>query len=171
MSRRSAVTVESVLSGLSPAQRRRVLDANPHLVEAKVAKARPRKRAEVTVDARREGDRVVVVCKGLRLVSEANAREHWTASASRAAAQRATVVVALARVAPVPVPCVVTIHRTGPGLLDTDNLQGAAKHVRDAVAQHLGVDDGACAPVTWVVTQERSRGYAVRIVIAPGGGA
>lgn len=50
--------------------------------------------------------------------------------------------------------------------LDTDNLQGSAKHVRDAVARWLGVNDRD-PRVTWHVGQEHGRVYEVRIVVRP----
>ena len=39
-------------------------------------------------------------------------------------------------------PIVVTITRLGPRALDSDNLASSGKHVRDAIATWLGVDDG-----------------------------
>jgi hypothetical protein len=64
---------------------------------------------------------------------------------------------------------VVTLTRIGPRDLDSDNLAGSAKAVRDAVARWLGVDDGPRAPVEWRYAQERpakgAKRYAVRITI------
>ena len=64
-----------------------------------------------------------------------------------------------------PAPCDVRIVRVSRSRLDTDNLQGSAKHVRDAVARWLGVDDRD-PRVTWHVGQE-SGATAVRIVVRP----
>lgn len=49
-------------------------------------------------------------------------------------------------------PCTVVLVRASSGLLDSDNLWGSQKKVRDAVADVLRVDD-ADPSVTWVVDQ------------------
>lgn len=68
---------------------------------------------------------------------------------------------------PLPLPLVVTIVRCAPRLLDDDNAVGSAKHVRDGVADALGLEGHDRNPhVLWVVTQERAATYAVRIEIA-----
>ena len=57
-----------------------------------------------------------------------------------------------------PGPLVVTITRVAPGVLDTDNLAGAAKSVRDAIAHWLGLDDGKAERaglVLWQVAQRK----------------
>jgi hypothetical protein len=66
-------------------------------------------------------------------------------------------------------PLVVTLTRIAPRTLDSDNVHGALKHVRDGVADWLGVDDGD-ARVTWEVGQERgaAQQYAVRVEIRRG---
>ena len=112
--------------------------------------------------------RVDVVLKGLRLVSEANAHELPHVRHRRAKVERSIVDTALAST---PHPRGVTrvvITRVGKRLLDTDNLAGAAKHARDAVAAWLGIDDGPRGPVAWEVVQEIGKGYAVRIAIIGG---
>lgn len=167
MSRRP-VTVQAVLDALAPAQRESLLALNPHLAAPKTGAAR-RKQEPVFAVLRRDGARLVLWCKGLRLVSEANAHEPWPVRARRARAQGAVVAAGLAEAAPMPTPCVVTIARVGRALLDSDNLVGSAKHVRDAVAAWLGVGDSPSDPVRWEVTQERGEGYATRVVIAPEG--
>lgn len=64
----------------------------------------------------------------------------------------------------------VTLTRVSPRKCDGDNLQGALKHVRDQVAQELGLDDGD-ARLTWLYQQEqRGRGHwgvRIRIEEAP----
>lgn len=144
-----------------------LLAINPHLREiAGVRQDRaPRWLRPVEATARREGDRVVLLAKGLVLVSEQNAREHHHVRARRAAWQRSLVARALAGIDPVPVPCAVTIVRSGPRLLDDDNATGSAKHVRDAVARWLGVDDGD-PRVSWLVVQDRGA-YCVRVGVVP----
>jgi hypothetical protein len=102
----------------------------------------------------------------LRLVSEANAHEHWRKRQGRAKEQRATVAawfrqhtIALPRL-----PLVVTLTRLAPSTLDSDNCVGAAKHCRDGVADWLGIDDRD-ARVEWRVGQEKAPHYGVRIVV------
>lgn len=72
------------------------------------------------------------------------------------------------------VPCVVTLTRVSAGVLDDDNLAAACKHVRDGIADALGVDDGGRF-VRWVYAQRKgpAKVYAlkveiVRSVVEPG---
>lgn len=105
----------------------------------------------------------------IRTVSEANQREHWAKKHRRNKDQQEAVAYALLarwRFLPKP-PVVVVLRRLGPRLLDSDNLAGSFKHVQDAVARFLGVDDGDVKAVRWLYTQEKSALYAVRISFAP----
>lgn len=115
---------------------------------------------------------LVIVIPGLKLVSEANAHEHWRVRAKRAKSQRATAAMLLRSLVgqPPALPLDITITRTSAGCLDSDNLQGSAKHVRDGIADWIGVDDGNPG-YTWRVEQSRgARGaVAVTIRIAPRG--
>lgn len=87
----------------------------------------------------------------VRLVSLLNAREHWGAKSRRAKVQRETArMCAMAETLFGPVaaaladgsPLVVTITRIAPRQLDRDdNLNASAKHVRDGIADALGIDD------------------------------
>lgn len=52
-----------------------------------------------------------------------------------------------------PPPKVVTFTRVGKRLLDDDNLSGAFKAVRDAVAEFFGVSDAPGGPVVWKYEQ------------------
>ena len=65
--------------------------------------------------------------------------------------------------APVP-PLVITITRIGPRELDSDNLAGSAKHVRDGIADWLGINDRD-KRLQWRYEQEKQgKGvYGVRI--------
>lgn len=119
---------------------------------------------------------LVVDIPHLRLVSEANAHEHWRARQKRAKHQRA---VAAAAIRPAilagkwTLPLRVTIVRIAPRALDDDNAVGSAKHVRDGIAdalERLGVKSDRDPRVTWDVKQERGlpREYAVRIEIRSG---
>jgi hypothetical protein len=108
-----------------------------------------------------------VVTLPLRLGRGQNAREHHYARHRRVAAEKAAVTLALraARLSPPPAPYVVTLTRISPGEgIDTDNLDGALKSVRDAVADFLGVDDSPKAPVRWIPAQDRGPwGVEIRI--------
>lgn len=109
----------------------------------------------------------ITVCLPLRLVSELNDRSHWSVKAKRAAEQRSVTRMRLAgeRAWPLSLPVLVTITRIGPRALDGDNLQASAKHVRDGVADALGVND-ANPWVIWVYTQRASRkGFGVEIEV------
>jgi hypothetical protein len=55
---------------------------------------------------------------------------------------------------------------------DDDNAVAALKHVRDGVADWLGVDDGVAGGVLWAYAQEATPGrFGVRIEVVPGGRA
>lgn len=156
---------------LTPEQRARLAAAqrDPRaaalvLGRAAVVAAAARPRDPVECSVRAEGGSVVLVAKGLRLVSAANAREHHYARARRVAQERALVGRALAGTAAPSGPWRVAIVRAGPKSLDTDNLASAAKAVRDAVAAWLGVDDGPEAPVAWEYGQRRG-GYLVEVSV------
>lgn len=69
-----------------------------------------------------------------------------------------------------PAPFVVTLTRIGPRDLDTDNVQGACKSIRDQVAGELGYGDSPKDPISWAYAQERGKSYAVRVAIASSGG-
>lgn len=118
---------------------------------------------------------VVIDIPGLKVVSEQNQREHWAVKDKRRKAQReavlsSIVVAGSGRTDGVVLGPGLTVrfHRRGPGLLDDDNLTGAFKHCRDAVAEWAGRDD-ADPWFTWVIppTQERSRDYGVTITLEP----
>lgn len=115
----------------------------------------------------------------IRLVSEANAHSHWRVRQKRAKEQRGIVALALHRplveatrtceLTPVLLrdpSAIVTLTRIATRALDSDNLVGAFKHVRDGVADALGINDRD-PRVTWEYRQERGRPgeYAVRIVV------
>lgn len=95
----------------------------------------------------------------IRTVSEANVREHWSKRAKRAKEQRAVTAILMRRAglrrgAAV---CRVRMTRLSQGMLDSDNLGGAMKAVRDGVADVLGCDDSEKAGIDWQYRQERTR--------------
>lgn len=99
----------------------------------------------------------------IKLASLANLREHHMVRARRAKAQRQA---ACLMMKPHPVPCVITITRVGPRPLDSDNLAISAKHVRDGIADRLGVDDGSPL-LTWTYAQRKAKEYGVEIEVTP----
>lgn len=86
----------------------------------------------------------------LQTVSEANQREHWARKARRVKMQRAATTMALRQYGHVldelrqAGSIRVLLVRRSPRRLDDDNLRGALKAVRDAVAAWIGIDDGSC---------------------------
>lgn len=102
-------------------------------------------------------------------VSEANSREYWRKKAARAATQRAATNLAIRgeifrRKLTLPMPLRVTFTRLGVRELDSDNLQGAFKAIRDGLADAIGVNDKDKG-YTWVYLQEKAKQKAVRITI------
>lgn len=111
--------------------------------------------------------RVVRVEVPLRLVSEANVREHWATKARRAKAQRKATWAALyGQGVRMPAPCRITITRVGKRRLDSDNLARSAKAVRDGVADWLEIDDGD-ERLTWRYEQTTGAVYGVMIRVEP----
>ena len=101
----------------------------------------------------------VRVTLAIRTISENNAREHHMARARRRSAQRALVHLELpmhiASCRPVG-PYLITLTRIAPRKLDSDNLQGAMKAIRDQVADELGINDGDEAH-EWAYAQRAPR--------------
>lgn len=94
----------------------------------------------------------------IRVVNGANAREHWSVRARRAKRERQAAYLLTPRF---PLPCVVTLTRVGKRSMDGDGATIAMKHVRDGIADRLGVDD-ADPRVTWEYRQ-RTGDYAVEV--------
>lgn len=110
----------------------------------------------------------VVVIPGLKVLSpNKTSGEHWSKRYRRSKDQHEvigwTLLARLGRTPP-SLPVTVTLTRCAPKPFDAhENLPMAFKHVVDAVAKHLGVDD-ADPRVTWRYEQERGA-YGVRIAI------
>jgi hypothetical protein len=118
-------------------------------------------------------DAVEVVIPGLKLhslnwmlagISEGSRRmRHAAAKHQRAVT---TLVLRSELGGPAGTSCRVTITRLSPGTLDDDALPASAKHVRDGVADWLGVDDRD-PHVEWRYAQQtappRSCGVSIRI--------
>lgn len=112
----------------------------------------------------------------VRLVNGANAREHWAERARRAKWERKAATTALitqsirwigylAGAESV----TITITRRGGRRMDDDGLTISAKHVRDGIADWLGIDDGD-KRLTWIVKQDKApRGkHWVDVVVTNG---
>ena len=111
----------------------------------------------------------IVVMAPIRIQSEANLRHHWATRARRVSGQRDATrwnLFAVARNARPEPPLTITITRIAPRELDSDNLAGGCKAVRDGIADWLCVDDGD-KRLTWRYEQRtgKPREYACEIRI------
>jgi hypothetical protein len=108
----------------------------------------------------------------IRTVSEANraSHEHWRKRQQRAKQQRSNAAwsaEACSKPKRWPLPCVIKLTRIAPSNgLDSDNLPVSMKHVRDGIADAMGIDDRD-PRVTWEYSQERGapKQYAVRVEV------
>lgn len=100
----------------------------------------------------------------IRTVTGINAREHHMAKARRAKKEREAARM-ICHVG-IKLPVVVTLTRVGPRTADPDNNQGALKHIRDGIADKLGVDD-ADPRVTWLYGQRKAKAFGVDVRIEP----
>lgn len=117
----------------------------------------------------------ILVRLPIRLVSEANARGHWSKKYKRGAAQRNAAALTLRpQVQGMTGPWWILITRVAPRRLDSDNLQTSAKAIRDGIAEALGINDGDDSAATWVYDQRKAEmrepwtiggGYGVEICI------
>lgn len=96
-----------------------------------------------------------------------NDREHWRTRHRRVEHEKDAIAWMLVKHQRPRVPCSVLLVRVAPSNgLDDDNLAGALKSVRDAVAQWLGVDDKDRMTVRYRYAQERGP-WGVRIEFGP----
>lgn len=104
----------------------------------------------------------------MRTYSEMNTRGHWSVRARRAKSQRFESMVWVRSSFPVREilearRITVKLTRVGPRELDSDNLAGSLKAVRDGIADALELDDGD-KRLTWLYEQEQGA-YAVRVEV------
>lgn len=81
----------------------------------------------------------------IKVISEANCRDHWAVKSKRRQKQQQDITAMMMNALggrKVELPCVVRLTRVGPKKLDDDNWANGAKGIRDAIARKLGVDDG-----------------------------
>lgn len=109
----------------------------------------------------------IFVTVPVEIRSEANLRQHWRVKYARTKAQKDVVAWCFQSVRkPIkPTSIVVTITRVGGRRLDTDNLAGGCKAVRDAVARWIGIDDGD-SRYTFVYAQRNGKTKCAEIHIA-----
>lgn len=107
----------------------------------------------------------------MRLLSEANTHQHWRKKHARNKRQQNAIrLVWLSKKPNVKIPCEVKLIRSGPRLLDFDNMVYAFKNIRDCVGSLIlpnlaaGQADGADSGISWSYDQEKGL-YGVRIEI------
>lgn len=107
----------------------------------------------------------------VRTVSEANSHEHWRARQRRAKEQRGlALLVCRGLGAPPTPPLTITLTRASPRSLDSDNLAGSQKAVRDGIADWLGLPKHDGHPgLTWVYEQRRGPGCVTEVTFARAG--
>lgn len=103
----------------------------------------------------------------IKTVSEANMREHWAVKNNRKNNQQSLFSILWRRQKrTVTLPATITFTRYSCKKLDSDNLAGAFKHVRDQLAKMLGIDDGS-DQVKWrygqVVIKKREHYFTVEV--------
>lgn len=108
-----------------------------------------------------------VVTLPVIIESEANNREHWAAKSKRVKQHRKEALSIPTALLCDP-PCVVTLVRIAPRVLDGDNLQSGFKALRDGIADRLGIDDKD-PRVEWRYRHERGapHQYGARVTIEP----
>lgn len=95
--------------------------------------------------------------------SAPNLREHWAVKARRAkAVGRKVATIGGASLKTFPALLAVQLERIGARLLDDDNLRGALKAHRDAIARALRVDD-ATPLVRWEYSQQTDSKHGVKV--------
>ena len=106
----------------------------------------------------------------VRTWSESNLREHWAKRARRAREQRQAarlLVRAANNLADASVssdPITITLTRIAPRRLDSDNLAGSLKAVRDGVADALGIDDGS-SRIEWRYAQRKGNPHEYAVLV------
>lgn len=122
-----------------------------HTVAAYVASKTRTNPATLSVAGRVDGK--ILARLDIVTVSEANAHTHRRARQKRAKAQRGLAALVIGQQRPRP-PCTVTMTRVSTMQLDDDNLAGALKHIRDGIADAMGINDRD-KRVTWKCEQKK----------------
>lgn len=108
----------------------------------------------------------------LKIVSESNSTEYWRVKHARHKTQKFAVKISMlsARI-PQELPVIVTMTRLARGKLDSDNLQGAFKWIRDQIADHFipGLKPGRADSdprITWEYDQLNAKDYGCILTFA-----
>lgn len=105
---------------------------------------------------------------GLVPKNELNLREPWQVRAHRAKKEREWTLLKLqTKGKPPALPVTVELTRHGKQTMDDDGLVASMKHVRDGVADWLGVDDGD-ERITWVVKQRKAPKHPGTMIVVAG---
>jgi hypothetical protein len=104
----------------------------------------------------------------IKIVSESNNTDHWTVKSKRHKAHKKAVLLYVPRITIKQQKAIVTLTRFGMRRLDDDNLVGALKWIRDAVADRLipGLNPGMADSdprITWQYRQQTGKIYALEI--------
>lgn len=109
----------------------------------------------------------------VRTKNDLNSREHWRSVQKRAKAIKHTASMFIATLGPkaevIALPCVVKLTRLSMRTMDSDGLAASCKHVRDAIAEWLRLDDGD-ERVHFQYAQEKCKKsqFGVRVQVFPG---
>ena len=109
---------------------------------------------------------IVCVTLPVRIVSEANSRDHWRKASARKKLHRACAHSMLLR-HPLPATdgkVTITMTRIAPRTLDDDNLASGFKATRDGIADWLGIDDGS-KRLRWVCEQRKGKQYGAEVAV------
>ena len=111
-------------------------------------------------------DARIAVTLECRTFTESNAKEHWRTRHQRGKRQRSHAFIALHNAAKhkPSLPCVVTMTRVSSGKMDSDNLVSAMKHIRDGIADWIGIDDGDDR-IEWRCAQQKCQRGRHSVVI------
>ena len=107
----------------------------------------------------------------IRLVSEANQRDHWRVRNARKKSQQFVTSIMLSSIREKLVqvggewPLDIVLTRVGPRKMDKDNNAGSFKHVQDAIAKWFGFDDGDETKVRWHYEQAIGKPSTMHIAI------
>lgn len=105
----------------------------------------------------------------IRTVSEPNQsrHEHWATKKRRVDTQRKATRAVCFELRPAEGELEVQLTRISPRQLDTDNLAGSMKAIRDEIAALLGRDDNPDAGIEWIYDQRRGKPkqYAVAVAV------
>jgi hypothetical protein len=109
----------------------------------------------------------------IRLISEANTKDHWTKKRTRRLAQQQAVRL-YSNIQPdidsMELPIIITLIRLAPRKFDEDNLIHAFKSVRDQIADilipnnRMGRSDSSPL-LHWEYKQEKSADYGIKIIL------